>query len=186
MSWQKEIRMKIGYWLVGNFFHNIFRRPYSEFLKKTLSPEFLGHEICDLGCGDGSATIKLKDLFQAKSIKGYEINDSLIRRTRKRGIVVEKSDLEKEVPCGEMATVWAVIHHFKDKEGFLKKVRSNFLYAIFIEPVKCWWAFLDGGEPLSEKKWRELFDKILGDCIFLRFRDNLFVFWTKNPTDEKK
>ena len=186
MSWQKEIRSKIGYWLVGNFFQNIFRPPYFEFLKKSLPSDFLNREICDLGCGDGSATIKLKDLFRAKNIKGYEINDSLIKKARKRGIAVEKIDLEKEVPYGEMATIWAVIHHLKNKEGFLNRVRANFNYAVIVEPIKCWWAFLDGGEPLLEKEWEELFDKTLGGCVSLKFRDNIYIFWKKKTIDEKE
>ena len=180
MSWQKEIRMRFGYRLVGNFVANLHSRPYFDFLKGRVPPEFLGREVSDLGCGDGFATRKIVELFKAKSIKGYELNDDLIKRARKRGLVVEKIDLEKEIPAGELAVVWGVLHHLKDKENFLKRIRSNFNYAVFNEPIKAVWAFLDGGQPLAEEEWRKLFSEILGNCDILRFKDQLFVFWKKS------
>lgn len=179
MSWQKEIRMKIEYWLLGNSVANFLNRPYFDFLKDKIPEEFLNHEISDLGCGDGFATMKLRGLFKTKTIKGLEVNDHLIKRAKRRGLTVEKTDLEKNVPPGEMAIVWGVLHHLKNKESLLSKIRVNFKYAVFREPIKAFWAFLDGGEPLAEEEWKNLFSKTLGECKFLRFRDELFVFWKK-------
>ena len=179
MDWQKEIRMKIGYWLIGNSVANLLSKPYFDFLKGKIPSEFLDREISDLGCGDGFSTRKIEKLFKAKSIKGYELNDHLIKKARKRGLVVEELDLEKQFPNGEMATVWGVVHHLKDKEDFLKRVRCNFDYAVFNEPIKGRWAFLDGGEPLKEREWKRLFSEFLGDYTTLKFKDQLFVFWKK-------
>lgn len=177
MCWHKELRMKIGYKLMGNLIANLTSGPFYQFLKDNVPLEFLGRNVSDLGCGDGFSSLKIKEILRAKSIKGFEINDDLIKRARKRGLTVEKLNLEKEMPKGEMATIWGVLHHLKDKENFLKKIQSNFKYAVFNEPIKNIWSFLDGGEPLTEKEWRNIFSKILGDCKFLRFKDNLFIFW---------
>jgi SAM-dependent methyltransferase len=177
MSWQKEIRMKFGYRLLGNWVANLLSAPYFTFIGEKIPNEYTKREISDLGCGDGYATEKIKELFRARSIKGYETNKYLIKRARQRGLTVEEIDLEKQVPKGEMATVWGVVHHLRNKEGFLKKIQSNFKFAVFNEPVKSFWAFLDGGEPLPEQVWQNLFHKTLGDCKFLRFKDNLFIFW---------
>lgn len=179
MSWQKEIRMKIGYRLIGNSAANLLSRPCFDFLKDKISPEFLGREISDLGCGDGFSTQKIEKLFKAKSIKGYELNDYLVKKAQKRGLVVEKMDLEKQIPKGEMAAVWGVVHHLKDKEKFLRRIYSNFEYAVFNEPTKNIWSFLDGGEPLTDEGWGRLFSKTLGGCNILSFKDQLFVFWKK-------
>ena len=180
MSWQKEIRMKFGYRLIGNFVASLLSKPYFEFLMDKVPVEFLGRGVHDLGCGDGFSTRKIAELFKAKSIKGYEINDYLIEKARKRGLTVERMNLEEQIPEGEMATVWGVVHHLKNKETFLKRIRSNFKYAVFNEPIKSVWAFLDGGEPLTEEEWRKLFSKTLGDCTILRFKDQLFIFWKES------
>lgn len=172
--------MKIGYLLIGNSVANLLSKPYFGFLKDRVPPEFLGKEISDLGCGDGFSTRRIGEVFRAKSIKGYEINDHLVEKARKRGLAVEKMDLEKQIPKSEMATVWGIVHHLKDKEAFLKRICSNFDYAVFNEPIKDRWAFLDGGEPLVEEEWGNLFRKVLGGCRTLRFKNQLFVFWKKS------
>ena len=125
-------------------------------------------------------TIKLRDLFQAKGIKGYEINDSLIRKAKQRGLLVEKINLEKDVPTGEMAIIYGVLYHIHDQETFLNRIQNNFHFAVFVEPIRSCWALLDGGEPLSERDWQKLFNKVLEGCQFLRFQDHLYVFWEKN------
>jgi len=142
-----------------------------------MPPEFQGKRISDLGCGDGFSTKRIEEIFKAKTIKGYEVNDYLIEKARKKGLVVEKLNLEEKVPRGEMATVWGVVHHLGNKENFLRKIKSNFKYAVFNEPIKNIWAFFDGGEPLSLIEWKDLFNKTLGSCKFLRFKDSLFIFW---------
>lgn len=165
--------------MIGNLIANLLGKPHFDFLKDKIPSEFLGREISDLGCGDGFATQRIKEIFKARSIKGYETNDYLIEKARKRGMIVKRVDLEEHVPKGEMAAIWGVLHHLKDKEKFLGRVGSNFKCAVFNEPVKNVWSFLDGGEPLTEKEWRGLFSKTLGSYTSLRFKDNLFVFWKK-------
>lgn len=179
MSWQKDIRMKIGYRLIGNSVASLTSAGHFKYIENKIPQEFLGRNISDLGCGDGHATRKIMRLFKTKKIKGYEVNRYLVAKARKRGLAVEQTDLGKEVPKGEMATVWGVVHHLQNQEAFLKKIRANFRFAVFNEPVKGFWAFLDGGEPKKEKEWRMLFEKVLGKCEYLRFKDSLFVFWKK-------
>ena len=178
-KWQKKIRMKIGYPLLGNFVANTHSKEYFDFVADKIPPDFLNRKISDLGCGDGFATQKIKVLFKAKNIKGYEINKYLVAKAKKRGLKAERLDLEREIPKGEMAIAWGVVHHLNDLKKFLRKIRSNFNYAVFNEPIKSFWAFLDGGEPLSESEWKNLFTKTLGNCRFLKFKANLFVFWKK-------
>jgi len=169
--------MKFGYRFFGNSIANFLSKPYFDFLKDKVSHDFLGREIYDLGCGDGFATTRIKELFKAKTIVGYEINDDLIKRARKRGIEVKKMDLGEDFPTGEMVTVWGVLHHLGNKDVFLNKVTRYFQYAVFCEPVKNLWSFLDGGEPLPEEEWKNLFRRHLTNCQFLRFKDSLFIFW---------
>lgn len=178
-KWQKEIRMKIGYPLLGNLIANLQSKKYFDFIADKIPPEFLNREVSDLGCGDGFATQKIKNLFKVRSIEGYEINKYLIKKARTKGLSIERMDLEKTVPKGEMAVVWGVIHHLKSQKEVLRKIRSNFNYAVFSEPIKSFWAFLDGGEPLSVPEWKNLFNQTLGNCKFFEFKDNLFVFWNK-------
>ena len=178
-KWQKEIRMKIAYKVIGNFFPHVLSKPYFDYLRDKIPGEFFGKNISDIGCGDGFSTQKIKDLFKAKSIKGYEVNDFLIAKAKKRGLTVEKLNLEKDVPRGDMAVVWGVLHHLKNKEEVVEKIKSNFNLAVFNEPVKSFWAFLDGGEPLTLDQWKKIFNKNLGIYRSFRFRDNYFVFWKK-------
>lgn len=180
MSWQKNIRMKLGYRFLGNFVANLLNRPYINYLRTRIPGKFFHKAICDLGCGDGFVTSRVKEIFLAKKIKGYELNDYLIKRARKRGLDIKKTNLEKEIPRGEMAVVWGVVHHLKNKRDFLEKVRNNFDYAFLAEPIKNFWSFLDGGEPLSEEDWKKLFSEALDRCQFIKFKDDLFVFWNKH------
>ena len=157
----------------------ILNRPQFNFIKDKIPHAFFNRKISDLGCGDGCSSQRIKEAFKAKSIVGFEINDYLIKRAKKRGLKVEKKDLEQYVPSGEMATVWGVVHHLKEKKGFLQKIRHNFQYAVFNEPIKTFWAFLDGGLPMEEEKIRNLFTDALGNYQTMRFKNNIFIFWKK-------
>lgn len=179
IRWQKQIRLTIGYRFLGNLAANLHSQPYFDYLKDKIPQEFLGKDISDLGCGDGYATKKIEVLFSPRSIKGYEINKYLVRRAQNKGIQAEQWDLEKDVPQGEMAIIWGVLHHLGNKEAVLKKINSNFNYTVFMEPIKSYWSFLDGGYPLPEIELKNLFGKILGGAKFLVFKDSLFVFWKK-------
>lgn len=179
MSWQKEIRMKIGYRLIGNLVSNLVNRSRFGFLENKIPKEFYGREISDLGCGDGFITLKIKKLFKAKSIVGYELNDFLIKRAQKRGLLIYKLNLEESLPSGEMVSGCGVLHHLRDKEKVIREINSKFKLAFFVEPIKTFWAFLDGGEPLLEEEWKKLFAKNLGRCQLLRYKDELFIFWKK-------
>lgn len=116
------------------------------------------------------ATMKIKGIFKAKDIVGYDINCSSPRRAKKRGLKTYTIDLEKNVPKGEMATISGVLHHIKNKEDVLRKVTTNFDYGVIREPIKSWWTFLDGGEPLSKEERIKLFDKVLENYTIFNFR----------------
>ncbi|MBL7150359.1 hypothetical protein ISS86_00330, partial [Candidatus Microgenomates bacterium] len=100
-------------------------------------------------------------------------------RARRKGLHIEKTNLENQVPKGELAVVWGVTHHLTNQKAFLEKVRSHFKYIIIREPIKNIWSFLDGGEPLTEKEWTDLFNETLGHYTLLKSKGCLFVFWKK-------
>ncbi len=179
MSLQKRIRVKLGYKLFGNSFATIINKPRFNFIKDKIPEDFKGRSICDLGCGDGSSTLRIKDFFEATEIVGYDIEKSLVNRAIKKGMEAEVMDLQKNIPKGEMATIWGVLHHIKNKGDVLRKVAGNFDYVVIREPIKSWWAFLDGGEPLELEEWIKLFDKVLGKYKMYRFKDDLYVFWKR-------
>lgn len=178
-AWQKSVRTKIGYRVFGNCYFPWIHGQYLRFLKRNAPEEFLDREIDDLGCGDGSFTLRITKILEPTRIKGYEVNESLITKARRRDLNVIKVDLETKVPKGEMALIWGVAHHLRDPEKFIRKVCNNYKYAIFREPVKNFWSFLDTGDPLPEKEWRKIFDSVSGNYQFLRDKDSIFVFWKK-------
>lgn len=177
--------MRIKEWIGENisyrFFgccYNIFQEPLFDFVESKIPKSFLDKNISDLGCGDGGNTLKIKRMFKAKKIVGYDHNDFLLKRAKKKGLKVKKLDLNKKVPKGEMATFTFALHHLKDKEKALKKVIKNFDYLFLCEPIQDLYHLLfDAGEPLKKREWTDLFDKILKKYTLYRFKNNLIVFY---------
>jgi len=179
--------MDIKEWIAENIgyrffscFYNIFNKPLFNYTKSKIPDDFFGREISDLGCGDGSNTLRIKRIFKPKSIVGYDHNDYLLKRARKRNLKVKKLDLNKEMPKGEMATFTLALHHLKDKEKALRETVKNFRYFFLCEPIRnLYHALLDGGKTLPKQEWIDLFDKVFKDYTLFQFQSSLIVFYKK-------
>ena len=107
-----------------------------EFLKEKVPPSFKHRRLDDLGCGDGKIALLLREIFLPTRLRGFDINPRLVRRARDRGIEAEVKDLEKDMPRGELGVMWGVLHHLKDRQGCLKKLKENYSLIFIREPVK--------------------------------------------------
>ena len=179
--------MNIKEWLGENFVYRLFGCFYNkshddifDFIKTKIPREFFHRKISDLGSGDGGNTERIKKIFQASKIVGYDHNDFLLERARKKGIRVKKFDLNKKLPKGEMATFTFSLHHAYNKENTLKNAVNNFDYIFICEPCLDLYHWLfDGGEPLPKNKWIELFDRVLKQYQIYQYKNNLIVFYNE-------
>lgn len=179
--------MDIRKWLEENIYYRFFGCFYTRFydtlfdyIEIKIPNEFLGKEISDLGCGDGSDTIRIQRIFKAKSIKGFDYTDSLLVRAASKGISVQKLDLAKEIPKGEMATSTMFLHHIQDKEKILKDITQNFNYLFLMEPILGLFhqVFHEPGI-LKRDEWIKLFNKVLKKYIQYQYGNKLIIFWQR-------
>ncbi|MFH0987400.1 MAG: methyltransferase domain-containing protein [Patescibacteria group bacterium] len=154
-------------------------RKQLDFLKKILPEDFRGREMHDLGCGDGKVTVILKGILKAKDCYGYDTNEKLIKLSREKGIKTEKMDLEKSLPKGELAIFWGVLHHLKSPREVLKRVKSNFKYLIFREPLKKGITLFELGKPFRAEQIEKILKDSLGDYESYIYKNAIFVFWRK-------
>lgn len=179
MRIKEWVAENIGYRFFGCFY-NIFNKPLFNFIELKIPKDFLDKNISDLGCGDGINTLRIRRMFKAKEVIGYDNNDYLLKRAQKKGFKIEKIDLNKEIPRGEMAVFTFSLHHLKDKEKALRKVITSFDYLFLCEPIKDFYhAFLDAGEPLKKQEWIRLFDNVLKRYLLYQYRNNLIVFYKR-------
>ena len=168
------------YTTLGCSINKLFCDKFFDFIEDKIPREFLYRNISDLGCGDGYGTEMIKEIFKARSITGYEIVETQVKRAKRRGLKVKVIDLNKDVPKGEMVTAWFMLHHLKDKESTLKKIKNNFDYLVIVESVKSFIHNFDGGKPLPKEEWINLFDRVLGRYRMFQYKDgSLFIFWKK-------
>lgn len=178
--------MSIREWVGDNIIYRFFGCFYARFhdhiflfIRSKTPREFLGRKVVDLGCGDGTNTIRIKKIFQTRDIIGYDSNEFLLARARKRGIKVEQADLNKTIPKGEMATFTFSLHHLRDKEKVLKQVKKNFDFIFLCEPCNdLWHRIFDTGNVPTEEQWIAIFDKILPKHKLYKYKNNLIVFYS--------
>lgn len=180
--------MNIKEWIAENIGYRFFGCCYNylnpnkllfSLIKSKIPDDFIGKEISDLGCGDGTNTLKIRRVFKPKDMVGYDHNDYLLERAIKKKLKVKKLDLNKKIPKGEMATFMFTLHHLKDKEGALRKVVKNFKYIFLCEPIKdLYHALLDGGKALPKQEWVDLFDGALKKYELYQYKSSLIVFYT--------
>lgn len=152
-------------------------------LEDLIPKEFLNRDISDLGCGDGTNSLRIKKIFKAKSIKGYERNPHLVSMAKENDLDVVTCDLTKEVPNGDLAIFSLSLHHIpnSEKAKILKQVAQNFNYVFLLEPVLDLWHFLfDFGYALSHKDWIKLFDESFSEYELLEHQKFLVVFSKKS------
>ncbi len=152
------------------------------FLKDILPEEFKGKELYDLGCGDGKITLKFKEIFYPTKVYGCDDDPELVWRAKRRGIKAVVMDLNKEVPKGELAVFWGVLHHLKNQKAILEKIKENFKYLFLREPllVKGKKSFMEIGKPFLKKEIYSLIDNIFEDFKKYEYENSIFIFWEKN------
>lgn len=179
MNIRHWIADNIGYRFSGCFYTKAHDHIFN-FIETKIPKEFLGKNMSDLGCGDGSNTLRIEKIFKAKSIVGYERNIYNVERAKRKGLSVKKLDLNSEFPRGEVACFTFSLHHLEDKEESLKRTKENFNHIFLCEPCNdLYHRLLDAGSPLSKRDWIKLFDKALGKYELLQYKNNLIVFYSK-------
>jgi hypothetical protein len=149
-----------------------------QMLKGKVPPEFQGRALDDLGCGDGKITVRLKEVFKPSKLRGFDVNSSLVRRAKQKGIDAEVRNLDADVPQGELAVMWGVLHHLSDRETCLKRIRQNYRMAFIREPIKN--NAINGlemGQPLIKEEIERLVQKHLPRAEMFYFGHCIFIFY---------
>jgi len=149
------------------------------FLREILPEDFKEREIHDLGCGDGKVTIYLKEIFEAKHCYGFDVNERLVSLACKRGIEAKTLDLEKEVPRGELAVIWGVLHHLKSPRKVLKEIKNNYQRAFIREPLKGGLTLLELGKPFEEEVIKRYLRESFENYKSYIYKNAIFIFWKK-------
>lgn len=169
----------LAYFFFGN---NVIIGPHIrkqlEFLKKIVPPHFQQRQMDDLGCGDGKVTVLLKEIFLPTRLRGFDINPSLVRRARNRGIEAEGKNLDENMPTGELAVLWGVLHHLQDRECCLKRVKENYPLIFIREPVtNSLIKGLELGDTLRKKEIEHLVKEHLANSQIFYCGNNIFIFY---------
>ena len=149
------------------------------FLESIVPREFLYRQVDDLGCGDGKVTLLLKEILQPTELHGYDINHGLVRRAREKGITAQAMNLDDEVPRGEMAVIWGVLHHLKNPERCLQKLKENYPLIFIREPVKT--GVVKGmelGHPMKINELTSMFKNHLPDLQMHYCENSIMAFYT--------
>ena len=173
--------MNIANLLYAPFGNNIVIGPHIrrqlEHMRKVLPPSFLGRRMDDLGCGDGRVTVLLNDVFQPVGLRGFDVSPALVRKARTRGVDAEILDLDCDMPRGELAILWGVLHHLDDPHGCLRRVQDNYELVCVREPLSgSSRACFELGSPLEEEELAALLGDSLPGAQVLGCRDCLFAF----------
>jgi hypothetical protein len=122
----------------------------------------------------------LRDIFLAKKLRGFDINPILVKRARRKGIEAEVRDLSMEVPRGELAVMWGVLHHIQDRETCLKRISENYAMAFIREPVKNNIRVdLEMGKPLAKEEIEVLVEKYFSQARVFYYGNSVFIFHTR-------
>lgn len=115
--------------------------------------------VLDLGCDEGTWSLKLKDKISAKSIYGIEIVDERLKEAQEKGVIVKKSDLNERFPFED--NLFDVIHADQVIEhiAFLDKFIAE-IYRV----LKPGGYVVIGTE--NGSSWHNIFAAILGWQIF--------------------
>jgi hypothetical protein len=149
-------------------------------LKSRVPPSFLNRDMDDLGCGDGKITHHLKEVFQPRRLRGFDVYPALVKRAKDRGIQCEMMDLEIDLPKGELAVMWGVLHHLKDIEACLKRISENYSMTFIREPIKEKTVKgLEMGEPLDKEQIESWIKKYFTGAQFFYYKGCIFIFYTK-------
>jgi hypothetical protein len=154
-------------------------------LETRLPADFKGRETDDLGCGDGKITVLLKEVFKPSRLRGFDVHPGLIKRARKKGIDAQLKNLDECLPSGELAVMWGVLHHLKEREACLKRIRENYRMAFIREPIQNKKIKgLEMGQPLIKEEIEELIKKYFPEAKTFYYGHCIFIFYVA-PGEEK-
>lgn len=95
-------------------------------MERLLEPAAGSASLVDLGCDDGSLTMRLASRVGADSIHGVEIVEERAQIAEKRGVHVIRADLNSPMPLGDgtfdVACSNQVIEHLHDTDLFVSEV----------------------------------------------------------------
>lgn len=100
----------------------------------------------DLGCNDGEMTLKFAKKINTKKNYGIDIVDEKIEMATKKGIIVKKNDLNKNLDFGDnffdVVHANQVIEHLYDSDNFLSEIyrilKQNGYAIISTENASSW------------------------------------------------
>jgi SAM-dependent methyltransferase len=147
---------------------------------REIVPRYLEHrEMDDLGCGDGKVTVLLEEIFQPVKLRGFDISLGLVRRARSRGIDATVSDLDEDMPDGELAVMWGVMHHLQDAAVCLRRLKENYPLIFIREPVRNgFFKGLELGHPLELKELICLINRHLPGSQIHCCDNSILIFYT--------
>jgi trans-aconitate methyltransferase len=149
-------------------------------LEDTLPASFKGRHTHDLGCGDGKVTLLLEKILRPASLICYDSQTCLVKRACARGLEARLLDLDRELPRGELAVMWGVLHHLTDAEGMLRKLKENYRYLLIREPLKFHIdSWIELGHPMRRRKFVQLVENALPGALIRRCGGSMFVFYSR-------
>jgi SAM-dependent methyltransferase len=158
-------------------------RSQLEMLKGRVPSSFLNREMDDLGCGDGRITRMLGEVFQPRRLRGFDIYPALVKRARDRGIQAELLDLNTDLPEGELAVMWGVLHHLDDPEGCIRRITANYSLTFIREPIRQKAVKgLEMGEPFAKEKIEDWVKKYFPGADHFYYGYCIFIFYDKNSS----
>jgi len=142
---------------------------------------YLNRELDDLGCGDGRITKEMGQIFKAKKLRGFDVYPSLVKRARGHGVDACLMDLENGMPRGELAVMWGVLHHLKERETCIKRISENYPMVFIREPIKTIsLKVFEMGDPIEKEEIETLVNKYLPGAQVLYYSFCVFIFYNRN------
>lgn len=186
MKLRQAIVEKLAYLLFGNnLVVGLHIKKQLEFLREHIPPSFQHRKMDDLGCGDGKVTIRLKEIFLPESLRCFDVNPGLVRRSSKKGFCAEAIDLNKDFPSGELAVMWGSLHHLEDMAGCLDRLKQNYRMVFIREPLKeggvSW---LELGHPASKEEMENMVAEHLPGARIL-FQDNAALIFYERQSEQQ-
>lgn len=174
-----KIVQSLIYTLFGtNLYINAQIREQIRMLETRVPPAFRERELDDLGCGDGKTTVLLKKVFRPRKLRGFDVNPFLVKRAVLNGIEAEVKNLDAGLPTGELAVMWGVLHHLKDRETCIRRIKENYRMAFIREPIKN--KELKGfemGKPLVKEEIENLVHQYLSSAQTFYYGHCIFIFY---------
>ena len=85
------------------------------------------------------------------------------------------------MPRGELAVMWGVLHHLKDRETCLKRISENYPMIFIREPIKTIsLKVFEMGDPIEKEQIDALVSKYLPGAQVLYYSFCVFIFYHRN------